>query len=132
MAGLIALLAGITYGIQPYGGHTMGWSNPAVLSAMAGGALLLAVFCVVETRVAAPMFRLGLFRIRVFTAGNLARLLASLGRGGLMFLLIIWLQGIWLPRHGYGFPETPIPAPSPSSRRHPGPNRRSRPGGCVP
>ncbi|MGW7023741.1 MFS transporter [Streptomyces decoyicus] len=107
-AGLIALLAGITYGIQPYGGHTMGWSNPTVLAAMGGGALLLAVFCVVETRVAAPMFRLGLFRIRAFTAGNLASLLASLGRGGLMFLLIIWLQGIWLPRHGYGFTETPL------------------------
>ncbi|WP_406223125.1 MFS transporter [Streptomyces decoyicus] len=107
-AGLIALLAGITYGIQPYGGHTMGWSNPTVLTAMGGGALLLAVFCVVETRVAAPMFRLGLFRIRAFTAGNLASLLASLGRGGLMFLLIIWLQGIWLPRHGYGFTETPL------------------------
>ncbi|GAA2326445.1 MFS transporter [Streptomyces caniferus] len=107
-AGLIALLAGITYGIQPYGGHTMGWSNPAVLTAMGGGVLLLAVFCVVETKVAAPMFRLGLFRIRAFTAGNLASLLASLGRGGLMFLLIIWLQGIWLPRHGYGFTETPL------------------------
>lgn len=108
-AGLIALLAGITYGIQPYGGHTMGWSNPAVLTAMGGGGvLLLAVFCVVETKVAAPMFRLGLFRIRAFTAGNLASLLASLGRGGLMFLLVIWLQGIWLPRHGYGFTETPL------------------------
>ncbi|MCX5446637.1 MFS transporter [Streptomyces nigrescens] len=107
-AGLIAVLAGITYGIQPYGGHTMGWSNPAVLATMAGGVLLLAVFCVVETRVPAPMFRLGLFRIRAFTAGNLASLLASLGRGGLMFLLIIWLQGIWLPRHGYGFTETPL------------------------
>nr|WP_148590023.1 MFS transporter [Streptomyces sp. WAC01526] len=107
-AGLIAVLAGITYGIQPYGRHTMGWSNPAVLATMAGGALLLAVFCVVETRVPAPMFRLGLFRIRAFAAGNLASLLASLGRGGLMFLLIIWLQGIWLPRHGYGFTETPL------------------------
>lgn len=107
-AGLIAVLAGITYGIQPYGGHTMGWGNPAVLAALAGGVGLLAVFCVVETKVPAPMFRLGLFRIRAFTAGNLASLLASLGRGGLMFILIIWLQGIWLPRHGYGFTETPL------------------------
>lgn len=106
-AGLIAVLTGITYGIQPYGGHTMGWGNPAVLAALGGGVLLLAVFCVVEVRVPEPMFRLGLFRIRAFTAGNLAGLLASLGRGGLMFL-IIWLQGIWLPRHGYGFAETPL------------------------
>ncbi|MFK0294052.1 MFS transporter [Streptomyces sp. NPDC090442] len=107
-AGLIAVLTGITYGIQPYAGHTMGWTNPAVLAALIGGVALLGLFCFVETRVPEPMFRLGLFRIRAFTAGNLASLLASLGRGGLMFILIIWLQGIWLPRHGYGFTETPL------------------------
>ena len=107
-AGLVAVLTGITYGIQPYGGHTMGWTSPFVISAIAGGAALLAVFCVVETRVAHPMFRLGLFRIRAFTAGNLAALLSGLGRGGLMFILIIWLQGIYLPRHGYAFSVTPL------------------------
>ncbi len=106
--GLIALLVGITYGIQPYGGHTMGWTSPFVIIAIAGGAALLAVFCVVETRVAHPMFRLSLFRIRAFTAGNLASLLSGLGRGGLMFILIIWLQGIYLPRHGYTFSVTPL------------------------
>ncbi|PZS38112.1 MAG: MFS transporter [Pseudonocardiales bacterium] len=106
--GLISVLVGITYGIQPYAGHTMGWSNPGVLAAMGGGVLVLVIFCVVETKVAEPMFRLGLFRIRAFTAGNLASLLASLGRGGLMFILIIWLQGIWLPQHGYSFESTPL------------------------
>lgn len=106
--GLIAVLAGITYGIQPYGGHPMGWTNPAVLATIAAGILVLIVFCVVETKVPAPLFQLKLFRIRAFTAGNLASLLASLGRGGLMFILIIWLQGIWLPRHGYGFSDTPL------------------------
>ncbi|MFE4372954.1 MFS transporter [Streptomyces sp. NPDC056835] len=106
--GLIAVLSGITYGIQPYGGHTMGWSNPWVITAIAGGLAMLAVFCVVETKVAEPMFHLALFRIRAFTAGNVASLLASLGRGGLMFILIIWLQGIWLPRHGYSFEQTPL------------------------
>ena len=69
---------------------------------------LLAVFCVIETRVAHPMFHLDLFKIRAFTFGNLASLLAGLGRGGLMFILIIWLQGIWLPRHGYSFESTPL------------------------
>ncbi|MFJ9852223.1 MFS transporter [Streptomyces sp. NPDC101150] len=107
-AGLIALLTGITYGIQPYGGHTMGWTNPAVIAEMTGGLAVLAVFCLVERRVAEPMCDLRLFRIRAFTAGNLASLLASLGRGGLMFILIIWLQGIWLPGHGYGFDRTPL------------------------
>jgi len=106
--GLIALLIGITYGIQPYRDQTMGWSNPMVLALVVGGVVVLAVFCVIETRVADPMFRLGLFRIRAFTAGNVANLLAALGRGGLMFLLIIWLQGIWLPRHGYSFEQTPL------------------------
>jgi MFS family permease len=106
--GLIALLVGITYGIQPYGSRTMGWTNPWVLTALIGGVVVLAVFCVIETKVPEPMFHLGLFRIRAFTAGNLASLLASLGGGGLMFILIIWLQGIWLPRHGYSFSSTPL------------------------
>jgi MFS family permease len=106
--GLIAVLVGITYGIQPYAGHTMGWTNPVVLAAMGGGVLVLAIFCVVETKVAEPMFQLRLFRIRAFTAGNLASLLSGLGRGGLMFILIIWLQGIWLPQHGYSFASTPL------------------------
>ena len=86
----------------------MGWTNPWVMAALIGGIAMLAVFCVVETRVDDPMLRIDLFRIRAFTAGNLASLLASLGRGGLMFILIIWLQGIWLPRHGYDFASTPL------------------------
>jgi len=106
--GLISILVAITYGIQPYAGHIMGWTNPWVLGALIGGAVVLAVFCVIETRVPHPMFHLDLFRIRAFSAGNLASLLSGLGRGGLMFVLIIWLQGIWLPRHGYSFESTPL------------------------
>jgi MFS family permease len=107
-AGLVAVLVGITYGIQPYGGHTMGWTSPLVLGLIIGGLAILAIFCVIETRVAEPMFQLALFRIRPFTAGNMASLLSSLGRGGLMFILIIWLQGIYLPIHGYSFSDTPL------------------------
>jgi MFS family permease len=107
-AGLIAVLVGITYGIQPYGGHTMGWTSPMVLTLIIGGLAVLAVFTVIETRVAEPMFRLDLFKLRPFTAGNLASLMAGLGRGGLMFILIIWLQGIYLPIHGYSFSRTPL------------------------
>jgi MFS family permease len=106
--GLIAVLVGITYGIQPYGGHTMGWTSPVVLTMIFGGLAVLAVFCLIETRVADPMFQLALFKIRPFTAGNIASLLSSLGRGGLMFILIIWLQGIYLPIHGYSFERTPL------------------------
>jgi MFS family permease len=107
-AGLIAVLVGITYGILPYGGHTMGWTAPGVIGALAGGVLLLVVFVFVERRVAAPMFRLPLFGIRAFTGGSVAAFLAALARGGLMFMLILWLQGIWLPEHGYSFADTPL------------------------
>ncbi len=106
--GLVSLMVGITYGIEPYGGHTMGWTNPGVLAAIIGGLLTLLTFCVIETKVANPMFRMNLFGIRAFSMGNLASLLAAMGRGGLQFILIIWLQGIWLPEHGYAFSETPL------------------------
>ena len=107
-AALVAIMIGITYGIQPYGTATMGWRSPFVLGCLSGGVALLVAFCFVEPRVREPMFRLGLFRIRAFTAGSLSTLLAAIGRGGLMFMLIIWLQGIWLPRHGYDFARTPL------------------------
>jgi len=106
--GLIAVMVGITYGIQPYGGHTMGWTAPFVDGCLIGGLVLLAIFVWIERRVPEPMFRLELFRIRAFTAGNLASLLSAIGRGGLQFILIIWLQGIWLPEHGYDFARTPL------------------------
>jgi MFS family permease len=106
--GLVGVMIGITYGIQPYGGHTMGWTSPFVLTMLLGGVAVLAVFCLIELRVEEPMFHLELFRIRAFAAGNLASLLAAMGRGGLQFILIIWLQGIWLPEHGYDFEQTPL------------------------
>ncbi len=106
--GLILVMVGITYGIEPYRADTMGWTNPLVIAAIAGGVALLIAFGIIETRVAEPMFRIQLFRIRAFTAGVLASFLASLSRGGLMFMLIIWLQGIWLPLHGYDFARTPL------------------------
>jgi MFS family permease len=106
--GLIGVMIGITYGIQPYGGHTMGWTSPFVLSMLLGGVALLVAFCVIERHVEDPMFQLDLFRVRAFAAGNLAMLLAAMGRGGLQFILIIWLQGIWLPQHGYDFSQTPL------------------------
>jgi MFS family permease len=106
--GLIALMVGITYGIQPYGGHTMGWTSPFVDACLAVGSVLLGVFVWIERVVDEPMFHLDLFRIRAFTAGNVATLLSAIGRGGLQFILIIWLQGIWLPEHGYDFAQTPL------------------------
>src|SRR5580692_5751372 len=106
--GLIAVLTGIVYSLLPYGGHPTGWSNPYVLTAIFGGVAVLVLFGWVETKVPEPMFRLNLFKIRAFTCGNIAGLLGALGRGGLQFMLIIWLQGIWLPQHGYSFARTPL------------------------
>jgi MFS family permease len=106
--GLIALLTGIVYSLLPYGGSPTGWGNPWVLTGIFGGIAVLVLFAWVETKVPAPMFRLGLFRIKAFTAGNIAGLLGALGRGGIQFMLIIWLQGIWLPQHGYSFSRTPL------------------------
>lgn len=106
--GLTVLLSGITYGIQPYGDSTTGWTNPRVLAAIGVGVVLLLAFCAVELRVAEPMVNLRLFRSTSFGMGNLAGLMSSVGRGGLQFMLIIWLQGIWLPLHGYSFESTPL------------------------
>ena len=106
--GLSAILIGVTNGIKPYGGHAMGWTNPSVIGSIVGGAVLLVAFVLIERRVAEPMFQLGLFRIPAFAAGSAAGLIAAVARGGLQFMLIIWLQGIWLPLHGYSYTETPL------------------------
>lgn len=106
--GLSAVLIAITSGIQPHGGHTTGWHSPFVLITLILGIGLLVSFVLIESRVDEPMIRLSLFRIRAFSAGNAAALAAALAQGGLQFMLIIWLQGIWLPLHGYDYADTPI------------------------
>ncbi|RUP31723.1 MAG: MFS transporter [Mycolicibacterium sp.] len=106
--GLTVLLLGITYGIQPYGDSPTGWGSPAVLGSIGVGLLLLVVFCIIELKVESPMVDMRLFKSATFGMGNLAGLLSSVGRGGLQFMLIIWLQGIWLPLHGYDFESTPL------------------------
>ena len=106
--GLGSILIAVTIGIQPYHGHAMGWTSPEVLALLFGGLALLVAFVVIETNVTDPLFRLSLFRIRAFTAGNVASFAARLGQGGLQFMLVIWLQGIWLPLHGYTYSETPL------------------------
>jgi MFS family permease len=108
LLGLGSVLVGVTYGIQPYGKSSMGWESPVVLGEIIGGLAVLLVFLIIETRIAEPMFRLSLFKIREFAAGNVAGLLVSVARGGIQFMLIIWLQGIWLPLHGYSYDQTPL------------------------
>ncbi|SCX22752.1 MFS transporter [Mycolicibacterium fluoranthenivorans] len=106
--GLTVLLIGITYGIQPYGDSTTGWTSPWVLGSIAAGLALLVGFCFIELHVDSPMVDIRLFKSAAFGMGNLAGLMSSMGRGGLQFMLIIWLQGIWLPLHGYTFESTPL------------------------
>jgi len=108
LLGLGSILVGITYGIQPYGHNSMGWESPVVLGEIIGGLAVLLVFLIIESKIAEPMFRLSLFKIREFAAGNIAGLLVSIARGGIQFMLIIWLQGIWLPLHGYSYDQTPL------------------------
>jgi MFS family permease len=106
--GLVMIMTSVTFGIRPYGSSATGWGSPRVLFLLIGGVASLAAFVVIEGRVENPMFRLSLFRIRAFTFGTLSTFLAAVARGGLMFMLIIWLQGIWLPQHGYSFSSTPL------------------------
>jgi MFS family permease len=106
--GLVLVMVGVTYGIQPYGGHPLGWTSPTVITCLTVGVITLAAFGVIEAKVRYPMFRLSLFRIKAFSFGTISTFLSALGRGGLMFMLIIWLQGIWLPLHGYSFARTPF------------------------
>jgi MFS family permease len=106
--GLILIMVSVTYGIRPYGSQATGWGSPKVLGLLGAGMAFLVAFAMVERRVAEPMFRLPLFRIRAFTFGSLSTFLSAIARGGLMFMLIIWLQGIWLPQHGYDFTDTPL------------------------
>jgi MFS family permease len=107
-AGLICVMIAVTYGIRPSGGQTTGWGAPHTIGLLAAGVILLGAFGLIERRVPDPMFRLPLFRIRAFTFGTLSTFLSAMARGGLMFMLIIWLQGIWLPLHGYNFVDTPL------------------------
>ncbi len=107
-AGLVLIMIGITYGIEPANGEAMGWTSAQVITLLMGGIVALMAFVIIETRVSEPMFPLILFKIKAFTYGSLSTFLSAIGRGGLMFMLIIWLQGIWLPLHGYDFEQTPL------------------------
>ena len=106
--GLTLLLVGVTYGLMPYGSASMGWGNPWVIASLFSGGGLLVAFPFIESKVEDPMFRLELFKIRAFSMANFAGLLASIGRGGVQIMLIILLQGIWLPLHGYSYSSTPF------------------------
>jgi MFS family permease len=106
--GLILIMVSITYGIRPAGGQSTGWGSTRVIALLAAGIFSLVVFAVVESRISEPLFRLALFRIRAFTFGTISTFLSAVSRGGLMFMLIIWLQGIWLPLHHVSFTSTPL------------------------
>ena len=108
LLGITLLLVGVTYGLIPYGTSSMGWNNPWVLTSMILGVISIILFGFIETRVEAPMFRLDLFKNKSFAYANLAGLLGSLSRGGVMFMIILLLQGIYLPLHGYSYESTPF------------------------
>ncbi|MCY0877664.1 MAG: MFS transporter [Firmicutes bacterium] len=108
--GLMGVMLGLTYSISPYKNHAMGWHNPFVITSLIVGVALLIVFVIVENFVPDPMFHMNLFKIRAFSIGNFTSLMGAIARGGLSFMLIIWLQGVWLPMHGVSFQHTPLQA----------------------
>ena len=107
-AGLTLILIGITYGLTPYGSSAMGWGNPWVVGSLLSGAALLLAFPFIEKRVEQPLFNLDLFKNREFATANIATFLSSISRGGVMVMLVVLLQGIWLPLHGYSYDSTPF------------------------
>lgn len=107
-SGLTLILLGLTYGLLPYGSSSMGWASPWVIVSIVGGVVILCLFVVIEKYVDQPMFNLSLFRNRAFSTGSIAGMLQSMGMGGIMFMLIILLQGVWLPLHGYSYASTPF------------------------
>jgi EmrB/QacA subfamily drug resistance transporter len=107
-SGLILISLGFTYALEPYGGSQLGWYNPWVISAFIFGLLFIIFFLFIEKRADNPLFNLSLFKIRPFAFGNLSLLFNSLARGAVSFLVTIWLQGIYLPLHGYSYTETPF------------------------
>lgn len=108
--GILGIMLGLTYGIMPYQSHAMGWESPFVITSLIVGVVMLIAFVIVEMIVPEPLFHMNLFRIPAFALGNFANFLSALSRGGLQFMLIIWLQGIWLPLHGVSFEQTPLQA----------------------
>ncbi len=108
--GLMGIMLGLTYSLTPYASHPMGWQNPFVQITLIGGAALLVLFVIIESKVLDPMFHMGLFKVKAFAIGNATNLMGSIARGGLSFMMIIWLQGIWLPMHGVSFANTPLQA----------------------
>lgn len=106
--GLIILLLGVTYGLVPYKSSSMGWGNPWVIAALIIGTLMLIAFPFIERRVKQPMFRLGLFKIRGFALGSFASMITGMGMMGIMFMIILLFQGIWLPLHGYSYSSVPF------------------------
>lgn len=108
VTGLVLLLIGVSYGMMPYQNAAMGWSSPWVIASMICGAALLIAFPFVESRAKSPMFRLGLFKIRAFSYANIAAFTGAIARNGVMFVLIVFLQGIYLPLHGIAYADTPL------------------------
>ncbi len=106
--GLILISLAFTYSLVPYGNSSMGWNNPMVILMFIFGVIFLALFVYIERKVKFPLFNLNLFKVRAFAYGNIAGFLSSLGRGAVMFLVVIWLQGIYLPLHGFSYEQTPL------------------------
>lgn len=107
-SGMIVILLGVTYGITPYGASIMGWGNPLVLLSIIGGSALLVIFVLWERKANNPMLDLHMFRFRNFSIGSITGFISAMSIMGLLYMLTLLFQGIWLPLHGYSFSITPL------------------------
>ncbi|MGI9183595.1 MAG: MFS transporter [Solirubrobacteraceae bacterium] len=90
---ITASLVGVTYGIVRT--DTLGWSAPGVLAPLATGLVLLALFVLVEARVARePLIPLSIFRHGQLRAANLVVLLMYAANFPAWFFITLYLQQV--------------------------------------
>ncbi|MEJ2777393.1 MFS transporter [Stygiolobus sp. RP850M] len=106
--GITLLLISVTYGLLPYGNQQLGWGNPFVITGLTISFLAIGIFVLVESKVKNPMFDLSLFKVRDFSVANFTNFIASMARQGILLMMLVLLQGIWLPLHGVPYSQTPF------------------------
>ena len=75
-------------------GNTQGWTSPLIVGLLLAGVALLAAFAWWEGRVADPMMKLELFKLRNFWVGNVITLVVAFGMFGIFFPMTIFLQQV--------------------------------------
>lgn len=75
-------------------GSRLGWTNPLILGLFVASAILMAIFVWWEMRVADPIVKIELFRLRNFTVANIIGLVVAFGMLGIFFPITLFLQEV--------------------------------------